>query len=565
MRKYLLLGLLVIFSGPACLFGQSNFIPLNEDYYHLIDRYEIKSGKIMPHFFTSVKPYKRDAVVEFSDSVNSLGLFPSRADQFNYEYIQNDSWEWSEAVTADSKKPVLKHFYKKKADLFHVSETAFDLHVNPVMYLGAGKDSRLDDMMFINTRGVEVRGMVDKKIGFYTYLTDNQTLLPSYVREQVSLTAAVPHEGFWKQYKEGAAVDFLQARGYITFEATKHVNVQFGHDRFFIGNGHRSFIFSDNGPPSWFLKGNVKVWKLNYLFLVNQMTADVAVGAGNTLIASGSGYHDKFTALHHLSINIGKKFNLGIFEAVVFDADDSTGIRLDYFNPIIFYRAIEQQNGSSDNVLLGIDFKWNAVRKLSFYGQFVLDEFVIDNLKKGNGWWANKFAIQIGGKYVDAFGVPNLDFQGEVNIAKPYTFSHNTTFGNYSGYRQPIGHPLGANFNELIGIVRYQPLPRLNLAGKLVIVQTGRDTLGVEGSWGTDILKANTKRYRDEGNEIAQGIPNDIVYGSLVASWQLRHNIFIEGVLVIRKSESPEIFYNNNSTITSLALRWNIARRQYEF
>ncbi len=88
---------------------------------------------------------------------------------------------------------------------------------------------------------------------------------------------------------------------------------------------------------------------------------------------------------------------------MAFNADDSTGIRLDYFNPIIFYRAIEQQNGSSDNVLLGMDFKWNVVRKLQLYGQFVLDEFVIDNLKKGNGWWANKFAIQAGGKYVDAF------------------------------------------------------------------------------------------------------------------------------------------------------------------
>jgi hypothetical protein len=549
------------------VFGQSNYIPLNEDYYHLIDRYEVKTGKIMPHFFTSVKPYKRASVIEFADSLNGLGLFSSAADQFNYEYLQNDSWEWSRTATSDSKNPVLKHFYKKKADFFHVSEKWFDLHINPVLYVGAGKDSRLDDMLFINTRGIEVRGMVDKKVGFYTYLADNQSLLPSYVREQVGQTKVVPHEGFWKDYKEGAAVDFLQARGYITFEATRHINLQFGHDRFFIGNGQRSFIFSDNAPPAWFFKGNVKIWKLNYLFLVNQMTADVRTNGGG-LIAANRGYPNKFTALHHVSLNIGKKFNIGIFEAVVFSEDDSTGtnsIRLDYFNPIIFYRAIEQQNGSSDNVLLGMDFKWNAVRNLSFYGQFVLDEFVIDNLKKGNGWWANKFAIQAGGKYVDAFGVPNLDLQGEINIAKPYTFSHNTNYGNYSSYRQPIGHPLGANFKEIIGIVRYQPLPRLNLIGKLIVAQTGRDTLNVAGSWGTNILKPNTNRYNDTGNKIGQGISNDILYGSFVASWQLKHNVFIEGCVVVRKSESPEIFYNNNSTITSLALRWNIARRQYEF
>ncbi len=52
------------------------------------------------------------------------------------------------AASSDSKKPFLKHFYKKKSDLFHVSEKWFDLHVNTVLYLGAGKDSRSDDMLY---------------------------------------------------------------------------------------------------------------------------------------------------------------------------------------------------------------------------------------------------------------------------------------------------------------------------------------------------------------------------------------------------------------------------------
>ena len=77
----------------------------------------------------------------------------------------------------------------------------------------------------------------------------------------------IPHEGFWKEYKDGKGVDFLQARGYITFEATRHINMQFGHDRLFVGNGYRSLIFSDFSPPAWFLKGNVNVWKINYLFV----------------------------------------------------------------------------------------------------------------------------------------------------------------------------------------------------------------------------------------------------------------------------------------------------------
>jgi hypothetical protein len=538
--------------------AQSSYAPLNEDYYHWIDRYEVKSGRINAQLFTTVKPYKRSAIAAYSDTLNQVGAFESSVDQFNYDYLRNDNWEWSRTENNQSRKPVLRHFYKKKSDFYYVDSEDFDLHVNPVLYLGAGKDSRSDDMLFINTRGVEVRGMVDRKVGFYTYLTDNQALLPSYTRDYLASNRVIPHEGFWKAYKDGSGVDFLQARGYISFQATKHIDIQFGHDRHFIGNGYRSLIFSDFSPPSLFLKGNVKIWKLNYLFLVNQMTAD------NRVI--NNSYPNKYNAMHHLSINIGKKFNLGIFESVVFSSADSTGsdqFRIEYLNPIIFYRAIEQQNSSTDNVMLGFDFKWNVVKNISLYGQFMLDEFVIDNIRAGNGWWANKFGIQGGLKYTDAFGISNLDLQGEINVVRPYTYSHHTNYGNYSNYRQPIAHPLGANFKELVGIARYQPMPRLYLTGKLVLTNIGRDS--TDTSLGADILKLNSTRYQEFNNIIGQGVSNDIMFGSFTVSYQLKHNLFIDAGVVLRNSKSALAFYNNNSTISSLALRWNIPQRLYEF
>lgn len=556
--------LLFFFSGMFQLHAQSSYAPLNEDYYHWIDRYEVKSGQLVPHLFTSIKPYKRSAIVSFINSLKNLDVFNSSGDRFNYEYLTAGNWEWSPSGAAANAgaRPFLRHFYKEKSDFFSVSTPEFDLHVNPVLYLGAGKDSRRDEMLFINTRGVEVRGMVDNKVGFYTYLTDNQALLPSYVADRMSTTGVVPHEGFWKNYKEGKGVDFLHARGYISFEATKSIHLQFGHDRFFIGNGYRSLVFSDYAPPALFLKGNVKVWKLNYLFLLNQMTAD------NRATVSGNfrGYPNKFVALHHLSVNIGRKLNIGIFESVIFSPDDSLTtdhFRLEYLNPIIFYRAIEQQNGSSDNALLGFDFKWNAVKKLSFYGQFLLDEFVIDNIREGNGWWANKFGVQVGGKYVDAFGLANLDLQAEINLVRPYTYSHHTLYGSYSHYKQPVAHPLGANLKELVGIARYQPLPRLSLTGKLVFTTIGRDTTGV--NWGGDILKSNRTWQQEFNNTVAQGVSNDILFGSFTASWQFKHNLFIDASVILRQSKSPAAFYNNNTAITSLALRWNIAQRLYEF
>lgn len=561
MRKVLTF---LLISGPFWAFSQSTNVSPNESYYHLLDRYEVKSGRISPYVFSSVKPWKRSDIVQFMDTLDRQGIFTSKADRFNLQYIRNDNWEWARPETND-RKALLKYLYRKKSDLFHVDiDPDFDLHVNPVLYLGAGQDSEAENLLYINSRGVEMRGMLDKKIGFYLFITDNQTRIPSYVSNTVQADSAygfypvIPHEGFWKGYKEDQGYDFYQTRGYISFEATRHLNFQFGHDRTFIGNGFRSLIFSDHGPPSLFLKANVKVWKLNYLFQLNRLVADVE---GNATGSGSTKYPDKFVALHHLSVNIGKKLNIGVFESVVFSSSE---FEFSYLNPVIFYRAIEHQFGSSDNVILGTDFKWHVARGVALYGQFVLDEFVMENIKDANGWWANKFGIQGGLKYFDAFGVSNLDLQAETNIVRPYTYSHNSDYGSYSGYMQPIAHPLGANFKEYIGIARYQPVPRLNLTGKLIYAQVGRDTTNT--NWGGDILKKNDiNRQNDYGNVISQGIKNTILLMSLTASWQLGHNLFIDGSVVMRKSDSPVVQFNSKSTITSVALRWNIPQRFYDF
>lgn len=570
------ISLITLFAWMVFIRGsiaQSTNAPLNEDYYHLIDRYEIKNGQLLPGIFTSVKPYQRKLIVQAIDSLNTSAVFKSQVDQFNREYLQNDSWEWSRMESADSKQPVLKKLYQKKSDLVYVDEPDFDLHVNPVLYVGMGHDSRLDDPWFINTRGVEIRGMIDQKIGFYSLLTENQLQLPSYARD-IFNNPVVPHEGFWKTFKE-TGVDFFHARGYIDFNVSKHVNMQVGHDRLFVGNGMRSLIFSDFSAPNLFWRTQVRVWKLNYLFQVNRMVADPSMTVNGS--RGGTRYPEKYVMLHHASINIGQKLNIGLFESVIFSPKDSVNnntFDFSYLNPIIFFRAVETQFGSSgDNVILGMDFKWLPAKRLSVYGQFVLDEFLLSEVRAGNGWWANKFAGQVGLKYIDALGISNLDVQGEINIVRPFTYSHNSQYANYSNYLQPIAHPFGSNFREILGVVRYQPIPRVQLVGKLIIAQRGRDWS--TANFGGDVLKDNSTRENDFGNEIGQGLKEQLGMVTFTASYQLKHNLFADFNFVYRKStiDAPSVTLPVNATypissttqLISAALRWNIAARLYDY
>jgi hypothetical protein len=554
---------ILVLSASTALQAQSVNASLNEDYYHWIDRYEVASGTLSPELFTTIKPYKRAWIVAYLDSLHRKdGIFSSPADQYNYNYLRNDSWEWSQTETSDTKKPFLKYIYRKKSDFAHVDVPDFDFHVNPVLHFSGGFDAGDGANTWINLRGVEMRGMVDRKVGFYAFVGENQSVLPSYVDDEKNRTFVVQHEGFWKGFKT-TGVDFFQARGYIDFNVSKHIYMQFGHDKMFIGNGVRSLIWSDWAPPQLYMRANVKVWKLNYLFQLNRMVADV--NGNNTGLSAGK-YPDKFTAFHHVSFNIAKKVNFSIFESVVFSPSDTVNggtFEWNYMNPVIFYRAIEHQFGSSDNVMLGADVKWNIVRNVSVYGQVVIDEFLWEHVKNSDGWWANKFGFQAGAKYINAFGVNNLDLLAETNLVRPYTYSHGTLYGSYSNYRQAIAHPAGANFRELIGTIRYQPIGRLNLIAKMFYTETGKD--GAGENWGGDILKYNQDREMELDNKTGQGQQTTIFLADFTASYMVAHNLFIDVKQTFRKSESTLPEYTTTNNITTISLRLNVAQRSYDF
>ncbi|UFH55692.1 hypothetical protein [Spirosoma sp. KNUC1025] len=574
--------------------AQSPFVPLNADYYHLIDRLEIRQNRWADGFHSTVKPYNRESIIQLTDSLLSHpGRDFSDSDYFNFDYLRNDSWEWvnprdsirldpftkyvrQPGAPGDSRQPVLKHFFHKKADFYNLQTPDVDLHINPAVYVGFGLDNRSGQsdeltsnqrMLFVNTRGLEIRGSIGRKLGFYTFFSDTQASYPEYVRQYGKIysgdsTNSAPGEGFVKPFGSSGAVDYLSARGYITFNALKVINIQFGHDRNFFGNGFRSLLLSDNSPPYLFLKLSTRLGKrIQYTNLFASLQNKQApLPKGEHLIPQ------KFTAIHHLSINLNDHMNLGIFEAEVFSRDR---FDISYLNPIILYRYVESSQGSADNAMIGIDFKANFLSQFMVYSQIMIDEFRLGALREGRGDWTNKFAVQVGGKYIDAFNVPNLDLQAELNLARPFTYSHESTPSvnsgqtNYAHYNQPLAHPLGGNFLEGIGIVRYQQ-KRLTANGIFGLMMYGADP-APDINYGGNILKDYNGRIRDEGNFIGQGRKTVITYIDARASYMIRHNIFLEGRYLYRFQDSQYRPDRYTDQVASFALRWNIPYRNLVF
>jgi len=563
----LLLSFLILFCLVSFqLRAQSTFQPLDADVYHWATRAEIKTNALNGKFHSAVKPYLRKDLVALMDSNQNQNKGRlSKVDQFHIDYFREVNSEWANPDSSNVRPPVWNVFFRRKADILSHQDATFDVHANIVGYGSTGQASDNTSRTYINTRGIEVRGMVAKRVGFYTFMAENQMVAPGYVSQWVNQYNSLPSEGFWKRFGK-TGYDFFSARGYITFNATKYIDFQMGHDRINVGNGHRSLILSDNGNSYSFARINTRVWKIQYTNLFANLKTDITVGPSGT---PGSRLiPDKFLFLHRLGINIGKSVNIGLFESIIAGRDpaiyaNATKVPLSYFNPIIFYRSIEQDAGSPDNACLGLDGKVNLFKRVQVYGQLFLDEFLLKEIKAQKGWWGNKYAMQAGFHYIDVAGIKNLDLQMEYNFVRPFTYTHQSGYTSYSHYSQPLAHSLGANFKEVLAVIRVQPWRFLNASFKAIYYTKGLDRTGL--NYGGNVLLSYDQRAKEYGNSVGQGRIMDVLFLDATVSYQVFTNCFLDFKQVIRKMSGTKLNGDGNTSFSSVSIRWNVAQRPHDF
>jgi hypothetical protein len=447
-----------------------------------------------------------------------------------------------EGPQINEKKPILKYFYKSSANFFEIHKDNFDFIVNPILNLRYG--NALDDpnIIFQNTRGIEMRGLIDNNIYFYTSLLENQRGFNNYINRRIDRDETIPGQGFFKPFQSGVldnlnGYDYLNAQAYVGINATENVAIEFGHGNHFIGNGVRSLFLSNYGHNYFYLKFNTRIWKFHYQNLFAELAPIAsAQNLGDKLLPK------KYMANHYLSFKPTKDLELGLFEAVIFSRENT--FEFQYLNPIILYRTVEQFLDSPDNVLIGLNGKWNIKNRYQLYSQLILDEFNLGMLKENNGWWANKYGLQIGAKAINFFGLDHLDVQVEYNIVRPYTYSHrdslenfpNQSTASYSNHNQPLAHPLGSNFRELLFNISYRPSKRLYINSRIIATTFGQNPEGE--NFGSNILLISGSREMDFNNEMGQGINTKMLSLNLDISYQIAHNYFIDLNFLYRKSDA---------------------------
>ncbi len=346
---------------------------------------------------------------------------------------------------------------------------------------------------FLNIYGLYISGNIQKKLTFNLNLYGGYFLLTDNTFELTDSLSVLPH--FTNHYHlKNQSARFFDFTGCLSYSPNHIFTFSAGKGKQFWGSGYRSLFLSDNTNPYPYFKATVSTWKIKYVWLVSFLQ-------GRTFYDTTSvDWQPKYTASHFLSWNLTKWFNLSLFETVIWRGRDSLGVRnldVNYLNPIIFYRPVEFSLGSPDNVIMGGGWNVKILKKALVYNQFIFDEFKLAEIKAGNGWWANKFGLQLG---VKTFW-KNLILQTEYNWVRPFTYSHGSSLEAYSAWRQPLAHPLGANFDEWLFIARYQK-------GKhslRLFLSESQHGLSSAFNTGGDIFRPYDDNRNEYGNTMLQG------------------------------------------------------------
>ncbi len=435
--------------------------------------------------------------------------------------------------------------------LINFTSPDFTIYADFLPDMQIGREFNDNQQTWRNTRGFQIGGTVGKKFSFYTNAYENQAVFANYLTKFINENQVVPSE-MSSTKLDGTTKDWQYATANISYTPNKFLNLTLGYDKNFIGDGYRSMLLSDVAANYSFVRMRATLGNVVYQSIFSYMLDN---GAPRLTDDRRLGARAKWNAMHYLDWNITKRLSLGFFQAVTWadaEPEGKRGFDFNYVHPFVFLRPVEGANGlSPDKMRLGFNAKYELLEKTTLYSQFMFDEFTVKEVFGGKGYWANKYAFQLGVRGSDLFKVNNLNYLLEYNMATPYTYAHYARITSYSNQSQPLADPLGANFREFIGLLNYS-YKRFDFQGQLMYAIYGLDPEGL--NYGKNILLNYNTHVQDYGNKIGQGLKTNLYYGEVKASYLLnpKYNLRIELGGVYRRENNG---IPSNTGLVTIGLR----------
>ncbi|MCX2473195.1 gliding motility protein RemB [Pedobacter sp. MC2016-05] len=517
---------------------------------------EVTPNRIIPYdyqFYQKLNPAVYDRETKFHSAIKGF-YSDENVLQARYDSLMNMGTDSLNRRSWIHRKLFQEHLLEFKSE-------DYNIYADFLPDFQIGKDIVGNRSTWLNTRGFQVGGNVGKQFSFYLNGFENQGKFANYINNYIVANQVVPGQGYGKLGAD--TQDWSYVSALISYTPSKYLNFALGYDKNFIGDGYRSMLLSDVSSNYTFFRTRATLGSVQYQTIFAYM---LDPGAPKLSSERKLGDRGKWMAAHYVDWNATKRFSVGFFQAVTWadaEIEGKRGFDFNYIHPFVFLRPIESTNTNSpDKMRLGLNLKYEVLDKTALYGQFMLDEFTAKEFFAGNGYWANKFAIQFGLRGSDLFKVSGLNYLAEFNTARPYTYAHFDRISNYANYNQSLAHPKGANFREFLGIVNYS-YRRLDFQAQALYARYGLDPEGL--NYGGDIFKGYETRSIDYGSHIGQGIGTDLYYMKGQVSYLLnpKYNLRLEVAGTYRNESN--LSGANKTGLLTIGLRSSFRNIYHDF
>ncbi len=514
--------ILLLFSIIGIASAQSEYQPYSYQFYQKLNA-DLYSTQTREH--TAIKSLIIDSLLRHRyDSLMNYGTNNSQ-----------NGWNFFSSHLIDVKSP----------------KSTFYLDVLPD--LGIGRDFSGKLTTNATSVGLQVGGTFGDKLYYNISGYQNSAIFPQYLSTYINQVGIVPGQAYARTYQNNG-YDWSYLTAVLSYTPVKFLNISAGRDKTFIGDGYRSELLSDYASPYPFFKLTATLGNVKYMALWAYMNDPYYANAtGNDV--------KKWAVFHYLDWNISNRLSFGLFDSIIWYTVDnetgrSRGFDVTYLNPILFLRPVEAANGSPDNALLGATGKYKISDGVTFYGQFALDEFQSQYFFSNDGSSRNKYGWQLGVRGPNLFAVKGLNYLLEYNTAKPYTYSEHSITENYSDNNEPLAHPWGANFRELVALLNYS-YKRFDISAEADFGRYGLDVNGL--NYGKDIFQLYDypARYPATilGNYTGQGLTTNMVYAEAKVAYVLnpKYNLRIELDGIYRTENNSQ--FSDKTTWLTIGIR----------
>lgn len=443
-------------------YSQSTYVPLNHWVYDYLERLETK--QVIQGILNVSKPLSRMEVAQYLaaahqhfEQLNSI-----EQEQLNFlniefkeelsaliEHLTSYQTRIQRIRNNRSIKKVLPGFiYQNDRNFLSYQEDQFQIFFDPILFrqrsFSSTDSSNSTERLFQDSNGIRFWGNLGDHLGFFIDVRDSKEW---GTRKYKTGNYTLPRLGFVR----ATSPDYIYHDETVAYLKLgfKQVQLIFGKFSNYWGNNHTGSLILSDYATSYdqlkleFIYNRFKFTSL-YAHLIDYEEHDQDILQSK-----------KYLAAHRLEFLPWKWLSLGLSETVIFKG---RSFEPSYLNPVMFFRSAEHYLGSPDNMMMGLDFKFTAIKKFKFYGELLIDD--ITTTKLGSAWYGNKLGYSVGAFWVDPFQIKNTDFRIEYTRIQPYVYSHADGI-NYTHYRSALGYWSEPNSENFYSALNYRFSKRL--------------------------------------------------------------------------------------------------------